>query len=548
MELTGKASLIPRLQDLRPVVAEIVHFSGAAGLSLGVLHHGEIIHFDNFGHRDISLQQIADENTSYIIGSLTKAMTAAMVGILVDEGKLSWKTPLGELLPEYEIGDLTLVDLLSHRSGLPGLDALWLRPRGVVGIGREDALRLLRVGPPARSVRSDFLYNNLAYEVVGQVIEKVSGESYADYMENRILRPLHMDNTYYTSTKKGFPNRAKPYACLQDMSQVNIDWPLTGINVAFGAAGGIRSSVRDLLTVYKAFIEAANNEFGEGKLNGRAIESDDNPLKQLSTLWYPMMSLPPTTLREHSYALGWCRAQLPHALGLPGSEYITVGEGSPSHTILYHEGRIPGFLAFTALLPETSSAVVVLSNGMGMAEPTKIIAALLLDTILGVPRLDPQKFLKKAVLQAERGAGAVSRLFSAVRQGKTVDKPVRSLDAYVGTYYHPSIQFCIRISVSGEKLKATFRCGEKDGEMVELEPYGRDSFFWQMEHDEVARGGWVIWAPEHYILRFGISEKLEGCGDGVCVGYQERCLRWKFDLNLPTDGVAFCTRPDQTHR
>lgn len=466
-----------------------------------------------------------------------------MVGILVDEGKLDWKTPLGKLVPEYGIGDLTLVDLLSHRGGLPGLDALWLQPRGVVGVGRGDALRLLRAEPPVYSVRSDFLYTNLTYEVAGQVIEKVSGESYADYLESRILRPLGMDNTYYISTNKDFPNRAKPYACLQDMSQVEIDWPLTGANIALGPAGGIRSSVRDLLTLYKAFIEAANGEFGEGKNKWEGIESNYNPLKQLSTLWHPMMSLPPTSLREHSYALGWCRAQLPQALGLPGSEYITVGQGSPSRTILYHEGRIPGFFAFTALLPETSSAVVVLSNGTGMAVVTKIIGALLIDTILGTPQLDPQKFLEKASIQAERGAEAASRLFSTVREGRTVDKPARDLEAYAGTYHHPLIQFSIRIFVSGENLKAAFRCGETDVEIVELQPYGLDSFFWQMEHDEIARAARVMWPPQHYILRFEIPEdQSEDSGKGMCEGYKERRLRWRFDLSLPPDGEAFCTR------
>jgi CubicO group peptidase (beta-lactamase class C family) len=209
----------------------------------------------------------------------------------------------------------------------------------------------LNYAPRIQPFRTQFIYNNFGYEVLGQVIEKASGETFAEVLRRRLLSPLGLYRTYYTGESR--ENEAKPYAALEDGSIVPIAPPLHGENVLMGPAGGVRSPVNDLLTLYKAFMGAALHEIIHPDTG-----SPDQPkstIRGINQLWKGHQALPFHSIREHSYGFGWARAQLPAVIS-QGSDTSTpnpiVGTGAPSQLALYHGGVIPGFNTYNVLLPE----------------------------------------------------------------------------------------------------------------------------------------------------------------------------------------------------
>ena len=158
-----------------------------------------------------------DEQTLFPIGSTTKAFTSALLATLVDEGKLTWDTKVSDVLPGFKMYDpyasseMTVRDLLVHRSGL-GLGAGDLMFYPPTTLSRADIVHKLRYIKPATSFRSGYAYDNLLYVVAGQVIEAVAGASWEEAMRQRILDPLQMKQTSTSSVLPPDANRAWPHA------------------------------------------------------------------------------------------------------------------------------------------------------------------------------------------------------------------------------------------------------------------------------------------------------------------------------------------------
>lgn len=137
---------IERLQALGPVISRISDISGTPGVSIGVLHHNEVIHTAGFGYWDVGKRLRPDENTIYHIASMSKAATAAAVGILVEERYLDWDTLISTLVPEFNHFNHTireetnLIDLMSHRTGLATQNAFWWREFGRLAMPRAETM------------------------------------------------------------------------------------------------------------------------------------------------------------------------------------------------------------------------------------------------------------------------------------------------------------------------------------------------------------------------------------------------------------------------
>ncbi|KAJ2987974.1 hypothetical protein NUW58_g4220 [Xylaria curta] len=531
--------LLARLQALGPIISQICEIAGTPGLSLGVLHHGEVVHLANFGVRDVDTHLPPDEHTAYVIGSMTKAITAAMIGILVDEGKLTWTTKLHDIIPTFQraeydpANNITITDLLSHRTGLPSYDAYWLLSDNKIPITRADAVPILSHVPIAADLRTEFVYNNMAYEVLGQVIEKVSGANYSTFLTNRILNPLEMTQTFYTTLPSDFKNVAKGYNALQNASVVSVPPPIYGDDVLMGAAGGVRSSVHDLLILYNAFIDAAGSQ-----IQGRTLTIPQNPLRQLDHIFQGKISLPPSTLLEASYASGWGRLQLPlsNKLGYD-PPMSTLGVGLPSRLCLHHGGAIFGYLTFTAIFPETGSAVVVLSNSYSLVNAPVLVGHLLIEELFG-NTINVTDFTEYAKTAARTNAAAMDNIKIQLIQNRTVEEPANPLQAYVGTYYNSINNFFIEIRQKDGHLAVHFMGLEG----FDLEPFQHNSFFWYMSYDELARRARLAGFPmEYYIIEFahvhGEGNATDDPGsDGI------NALRWKHEFALKDKGEVFRKR------
>ena len=186
--------------DLEEVINTSMARFDVPGMAVAVVQDDKVVFAKGFGTSNLNTNAKVNKDTLFGIASNTKAFTSAALAKLVDEGKLSWDDRVIDHLPEFRLYDsyvtreMRVRDLLSHRSGLGlGQGDLMIWPSTDKSI--EDILAGLQYLKPASSFRSQYAYNNLMFVTAGEVVARVSGMSWNDYIEKNILQPLHMDNS-----------------------------------------------------------------------------------------------------------------------------------------------------------------------------------------------------------------------------------------------------------------------------------------------------------------------------------------------------------------
>ncbi|HEU0252659.1 MAG TPA: serine hydrolase domain-containing protein, partial [Pyrinomonadaceae bacterium] len=218
---------------------------GVPGVAIAIVKDDRIVMAKGYGVRELNRPEPVDEKTLFAIGSSSKAFTAMSLAMLVDQGKLKWDDPATKYLPGFQLFDpystreLTVMDLVTHRSGLTRGDLLWYASDH----DRKEVLRRVRFLKPSWSLRARFGYQNIMFLAAGEVIPSVTGKSWDDFLRERIFNPLGMTSTS-TSIKAfaGATNIATPHGKIEDKVQAiawrNID------NIA--PAGSINSNVQDM--------------------------------------------------------------------------------------------------------------------------------------------------------------------------------------------------------------------------------------------------------------------------------------------------------------
>jgi CubicO group peptidase (beta-lactamase class C family) len=215
------------------------------GVAIAIVKGDQVVLAKGYGVRKLGEAAPVDERTLFAIGSSSKAFTAAAVAMLVDEGKVKWDDPVTKYLPGFQMYDpyitreLTVRDLLTHRSGLQRGDFLWYG----TGLDRDEILRHARLLKPTWSLRSTFGYQNIMFLAAGQLVAKVSGKSWDEFIQQRIFAPLAMNSSSTSiNALKTAADVATPHAKVDAKVQVipwrNID------NIA--PAGSINSNVVDM--------------------------------------------------------------------------------------------------------------------------------------------------------------------------------------------------------------------------------------------------------------------------------------------------------------
>src|SRR5579871_5940812 len=190
------AALVPLVASAQPAadfdkyVAQGVRDWHVPGLAVAVVKDDSIVFQKAYGVRDATSKAPFDLHTRSAIGSTTKAMTAFALGMLVDEKKLSWDDRVIDHLPDFRLSDpyvtrdLRIRDLLTHRSGLGGSgDLLWVNP----DLSEQEIVRRMRYMPFESPLRTKFSYNNIMYEVAGDVVAAVSGMPWEQFITKRIF-------------------------------------------------------------------------------------------------------------------------------------------------------------------------------------------------------------------------------------------------------------------------------------------------------------------------------------------------------------------------
>lgn len=396
------------------------------GLSIGVLYKGEVIFNKGFGQRNAEASLPATPDTLYAIGSTTKAFTAMGLALLVDEGRIAWDDPVRKHLPGFKMFDpyvtenMTVRDLLCHRSGLPRYDLMWYNSP----YSREELFKRLQYLEPNVGFRSTWQYQNLMFMTAGYLNGVAAGTSWEDFITTRIFNTLGMENTNFSvraSQQSG--DHALPY---EERSEQIRAVPFRDISTV-GPAGSINSSVNDMLRWLRVHLN-------QGKHEDAQFVSESS-LKEMHTGHMMMPEMPalggfPETLQS-SYGLGWA---------------ITPYRGSK---VIWHTGGIDGFSALVTFMPAAEIGIVILTN-LGGTNAHQIIAYNIFDRLTGMELVNwNERFRKiademKANLQKAKEQGATDRVEGT--------QPSHPLKDYTGDYEHPGYGV-FSVTLEGERLK-----------------------------------------------------------------------------------------------
>jgi CubicO group peptidase (beta-lactamase class C family) len=334
-------------KDIDLLVEDAMQKFNVAGVAVGIIKDGIIIHCKGYGVKSIETKEKVNEHTNFAIASNSKAFTTAALSILVDEGKLSWQDKVRDYIPEFKMyndyvtENFNIEDLLTHRSGL-GLGAgdLMFFPDGS-DFTIEDVLTCFQYFKPASAFRTKYDYDNHLYKVAGEVIKRISGMSWEEFIKTRILKPLGMENSYSSLIQiKDKSNVATPHSnetgTLKTIAQYERD--PGKIN---GASGAIFSNVDDLCK----WMMVQLNKGKYGKNLDKQLFSEANH-KEMWKIHTTLEADPNPRYQSHfkGYGLGW---------------FLTDIRGN---MCVYHTGSLPGMLSKTVLIPDQNLGMVVLTN------------------------------------------------------------------------------------------------------------------------------------------------------------------------------------------
>lgn len=245
-------------------LSELDFFSGAVLVAKG----DKILFRKAYGYRNKSAKKKNNVNTTFGIGSTTKTFTAIAIAQLAEQGKLKFTDPVSKFISEYpkDIADkVTIHDLLTHTSGLEfdDYDPFYNETKNAKSISEMLALQLKYMGHMNNKRRKDFTvlgkfdYSNDNYVLLGAIIERITGISYAKFIENNIFKPAKMSHAIVDNNiLSTYKNKAKGYS----YNNVDMRFQLGERREAIGSsvcdiimpAGGIHASVKDLYRYFKA--------------------------------------------------------------------------------------------------------------------------------------------------------------------------------------------------------------------------------------------------------------------------------------------------------
>ena len=315
------------------------------GMAIGVVHKGEILLLKGYGSRQLSPNKLpVDEQTYFRLASTSKAFTAAALGMLVEQGKITWQDKVIQHLPEFQMQDpwvtreFTIEDLLVHRSGLvggAGDSMIWPEPSGFT---RQEVVQNLKYLSPEYSFRSGYSYSNVLYITAGEVIERVSGKSYADFLEENIFSPLNMQCYAGDVPEAAIKNSATPYAHNDAKGMYPV--PRNGITASAQmsvAAGGIVCNAESMTQWLLALLKPSSLPFSESILDDMWQAHTILGIAETDEEW--------DGTHFKTYGYGWRLANM------------------FNYKVISHTGTLSGYQAYVAVVPELELGVVLLNNG-----------------------------------------------------------------------------------------------------------------------------------------------------------------------------------------
>ncbi|KRB07215.1 serine hydrolase [Lysobacter sp. Root690] len=458
--IAPEQALPEQLQDFDAYVDAVRKQFEVPGIAVAIVKDGRIVLERGYGLRELGKPEAVDAHTLFAIASNTKAFTSASLSMLADDGKLSLDDRVIDHLPWFRMADpyvtreMRVRDLLAHRSGL-GLGAGDLLYWPGTDYSNEEVARRLAEVPLSGGFRGQYAYDNILYGVAQLVIEKASGQSYREFLAQRIFKPLGMDETRYNSDALRAGDNVASGHAKADFKDLQAAPRMTWSNVA--GAGGLYSSVHDMSKWMRVQLDGGVYA-REGDKEQRLFSA-----KRQKEMWSVVTPMPiaepavpelaPVKPNFSGYGEGW---------------QLTDYRGKK---LVWHTGGWPGMVSRVTLVPEHKLGVVVLTNAeLGGAFQAVTMRAL--DAYLGAPKTDWNAAYGAALAKSRGKADEDWNQHLKARDAKS--KPSLPLSGYAGTYRDPWYGDVYVEAAAGGKLRLRF--GRTKDLIGELSPWQHDTF------------------------------------------------------------------------
>ena len=456
------------------------------GIAVAIVKDGKIIHEKGYGVSSLNTMQKMNEHTRFGIASNSKAFTVAALGILVDEGKIKWDDRVTDYIPEFKLyapyvtENFTIRDLLTHRSGL-GLGAgdLMIWPDSST-FTLKDIIHNLRYLKEVSDFRTKFDYDNLLYIVAGEVVARVSGMKWEDFIQTKIMNPLGMtESASNYDLLKEKNNVIDPHAPVNGKVQViHRDWKYVA-----DAAGGIYSSVHDMCKWI--MMQMNDGKYGDGLKDQLLTE------KTHEEMWTPQTIIPvhgESTYNTHfaSYGLGWFLSD-------------ENGYKVPTHT-----GGLAGIVTQVTLIPELKLGIIVFTNQQSGAAFTAITNTIK-DSYYGIKGKDRVKQYHDRVVQREADAKKITdKIWADINAEQQKNKSATDFNTYTGTYTDPWFGDVVISEKNGKPWFDSKNSPRLSGEML---PYKGNTFIVKWNDRSMDADAYVMFSLDYEGKPNGIKMK-----------------------------------------
>jgi CubicO group peptidase (beta-lactamase class C family) len=444
------------------------------GCAVAIVREDKVVYEKGFGTRELGKDAAITAETLFGIASMTKSITALLIALLIEGGKMDWDDPVRKHIPTYRLMDptadreVTIRDLLCHRTGLPRHDLIWMCGHDW---SREEMVRRVALMTPTQPFRAQYQYNNFQFMVAGHAAGNADGTTWEDSLAKRVLGPLGLKST--VTTVRGLEKTNAAFAhCRADGKVAKI--PFRNID-ALGPAGSIHSNLHDQARLARLHLGGGVLD-GKRLISKRLIDEMHRPHVVVHEPGTPP-NLPPDVVHFTTYGLGW---------------NVHDYRG---HKIVTHSGSIDGFTSILLMVPDAKLAVIVLNNLQGSPLP-RTVAYSVVDHALGLPLRDWHAHFFALREQLEKNAQAPIAQRDARRKADTA--PTLKMADYSGTYEHPAYG-PLTIEADGDGLG--LRYGKYE---VRLKHFHYDTFAF-----EKTPGVWAVFHDETVAFRLDGERRIE---------------------------------------
>jgi CubicO group peptidase (beta-lactamase class C family) len=428
------ADVTKRLQGFDAYMEKVLKDWNAPGVGVGIVVGDKLVFAKGYGYRDYGKKLPFTPDTLCQIASNSKLFTSVAAGILVDEGKLTWDKPVRASNPAIQFynddlnNNVTLRDMLSHRTGITRHDMIWYQSDDT----RKQLFEKVKYLEPKEPLRTMFIYNNMMYTSAGYLIELQSGKTWEEFVRERIFTPLGMKSTGYSvADMVKQPDFGVGYTEKRDTFEL-YQIPYYEDTAGMAPCGAIISNINDM----SHWLIALMND---GKYGGKQVLPED----ALKATLEPAIALP----NAMGESRGWWEVQnSAYGMGRETASYR-------GHLLAFHGGDLDGFHSQISYMPQERIGVIVFVIGDHCASLYNTVSYNVYERLLGMSQTPWSERTLKARLKNKEAAKEARSKAGAGQVPNT--KPSHALTDYVGEYDHPAYG-ALKIGMKDGQLQFDF--------------------------------------------------------------------------------------------